>query len=271
MLDGNKGQELPSEELCDYYYKNYNISRRRQIPRALSNLDSVKEKTKLFSEILLMTKEDLGKTFILYPKVVKISNETIKNKIDVFLEMGIGREYIAHLIKYHPDVLNYNINDIKKGIENYLKYGFRKIFIKKLFIRYPMIFTQKILTRLNDQMKYFKSIEVNINDLENILEKYPRIIGLSLEKSIKPKYEYFIEYGISKKVFGQMIKQYPKLLTLSMFDSIEPNLEFLKDWKIPEDSLNHILTIYPKVLSLNLERDILDIVEVFKVIVRFIT
>ncbi|ESQ42889.1 hypothetical protein EUTSA_v10013311mg [Eutrema salsugineum] len=136
-------------------------------------------------------------------KVVQLSPQILIQRLDITMEqlvtcssskeLGAPRDSVVKMVKKHPQLLHYSIDD-----------GF--------------------LPRIN----FLRSIGMCNSDILKVLTSLTQVLSLSLEDNLKPKYMYLVN-ELKNEV--HILTKYPMYLSLSLDQRIRPRHRFLVELK----------------------------------------
>ncbi|MDD3976143.1 MAG: hypothetical protein PHN22_03210 [Candidatus ainarchaeum sp.] len=157
------------------------------------------------------------------------SREFISSKISEIMTIyNITVSKTLKLIRYTPNVLNYNHKINLTSLSNFLDLPINKT--KELFLAFPSIYTNFEVKFNNISKTYGVSKEIT----KNLIKNFPQFISFDHEKRLK---NIELLYGVSRKQAIERVLNVPRFLSINHTESLKVNKRLGKLFSLYENEI----------------------------------
>lgn len=191
----------------------------REINKILSSSIIVKLKEETIyrkmvsiSELLISVgynKNEIIKIVKLHPRILGLTVENLKNKIDTLISLGYSIEIIKRITIKCPRIYSLNVRTIEEKVNNMMELGYTHKEVLEMIKIYPTIYTFNVLTMKNKIIEIME-LGYSYEDIINLSKKFPQIYSLSID-NICEKVDFCNYMGLS-----DMIVKKKKILVQSV-------------------------------------------------------
>lgn len=170
----------------------------------------IRNKYQIFEE-LGFNYTSTNNVFINCPSVLNVDPSSIRNHYQFFKDYGYRQDEIHKILETIPELFLLSTTKIEKKLDEYSTIGFKKDEIVKITYYLSEIFIyekEEIMNRL----KFMQDYGYELNDIITIIKSVPMILSNYFTNSLSEKWLVLEDIGFSKDDVVSITKQNPYLL-----------------------------------------------------------
>ncbi|XP_031278695.1 transcription termination factor MTERF2, chloroplastic [Pistacia vera] len=192
--------------------------------------------------------------------VLERSHEELGEIVDYLESNGVRRDWMGYAMSRCPQLLSYNIEELKTRVHFYLDMGMNANDFGTMVFDYPRVLGFFSLEEMNQKVAYLKEFGLSTEDVGRLLAFKPQLMGCSIEERWKPLVKYLYYFGISRDGMKRMLVIKPMVFCVDLEATIVPKVQFFQDIGVRDDGIANMLVKFPPLLTYSLHRKIRPVV-----------
>ncbi|XP_022859887.1 transcription termination factor MTERF2, chloroplastic [Olea europaea var. sylvestris] len=192
--------------------------------------------------------------------ILERSLEELDEIVDYLEDNGLRRDWMGYVISRCPEILSFNMEEVKFRTEFYLNMGMDRNDFGTMLFDCPKVFGYLSVEEMNQKVAYLKEFGLNNEDVGRLLAFKPQLMICSIEDRWNPLVKYFYYLGISKDGMRRILNMKPMVFCVDLEKTIVPKVQFLRDIGVQEDAIGRVLARFPSLLTYRLYKKIRPVV-----------
>ncbi|CAI9765511.1 unnamed protein product [Fraxinus pennsylvanica] len=192
--------------------------------------------------------------------ILERSLEDLDEIVEYLEDNGLRRDWMGYVISRCPEILSFNMEEVKFRTEFYLNMGMDRNDFGTMLFDCPKVFGYLSVEEMNQKVAYLKEFGLNNEDVGRLLAFKPQLMICSIEDRWKPLVKYFYYLGISKDGMRRILTMKPMIFCVDLENTIVPKVQFLRDIGVQEDAIGSVLARFPSLLTYSLYKKIRPVV-----------
>ena len=135
------------------------------------------------------------------PAIIGYNIESVKKRIEDIMSLGYNKNEVIKMIKTFPTIYGLNIDNLKKKIEDMVLLGYTKEEVIKISILCPAIYIMNFET-IKNKLNVILDFDYSLKETLQIIKEFPYILA-SKEENIRQKLQFYKFIGLDKIVINK--------------------------------------------------------------------
>ncbi|KAL2477156.1 Mitochondrial transcription termination factor family protein [Forsythia ovata] len=192
--------------------------------------------------------------------ILERSLEELDEIVEYLEDNGLRREWMGFVVSRCPEILSFNMEEVKFRTEFYLNMGMDRNDFGTMLFDCPKVLGYLSVEEMNQKVAYLKEFGLKNEDVGRLLAFKPQLMICSIEDRWKPLVKYFYYLGISKDGMRRILTVKPMIFCVDLEKTIVPKVQFLRDIGVQEDAIGSVLAKFPTLLTYSLYKKIRPVV-----------
>ncbi|KAK6916575.1 Transcription termination factor, mitochondrial/chloroplastic [Dillenia turbinata] len=188
------------------------------------------------------------------------SLEELDEIISYLESNGVRMEWMGYVITRCPQLLSYDIEEVKTRTAFYLDMGMNEKDFGTMVFDFPKVLGYFTLEEMNQKVNYLKEFGFSHEDVGRLLAFKPQLMACSIEDRWKPLVKYLYYLGVQRDGMKRILAIKPMVYCVDLEATIVPKVRFLQDIGIREDAIGNMLVKFPSLLTYSLQKKIRPVV-----------
>ncbi|KAK9819840.1 hypothetical protein WJX72_003114 [[Myrmecia] bisecta] len=191
------------------------------------------------------------------PRFFTSMGDSLRLKLGFFTEeVGMSREQVRRMLVKYPRIMEYSVLHVLwPHLQFFLDAGVPKNDMPKVVVRAPMVMQMSIANTLEPRI-YYLTDRVGISEelIGKVIARLPQILSYS-EDAMHERVEFLLENGLSQADIARAVASHPQLLHYRT-ESMQRRLAWLRQIGLTPEQVCRVVSQHPQLVCRDIERQL---------------